>query len=60
MNKIGNPLKETAELFTLDTKCVAHPSAAALVAELNQRGKSSFQEFLKGLEEVQDCKFVMK
>ena len=37
--------------WTVDTKSVAHASAAALVGEHYQRGKASFDEFLNGLEE---------
>jgi hypothetical protein len=58
MKEMGNPFMEkTGELLTLDTKSVAHPSTAALVSGHYQRGKASFEEFLKGLEEGQDCKF---
>lgn len=58
MKEMGNPfMEETGELLTLDTKSVAHASAAALVAEHYKKGKASFDEFLKGLEEGQDCKF---
>lgn len=58
MKEMGNPfMEETGELLTLDTKSVAHASAAALVAEHYKRGKARFDEFLKGLEEEQDCTF---
>lgn len=50
-------MEETGDFLTLDTKSVAHASAAALVGKHYQRGKASFDEFAKCLEEGQDCKF---
>ncbi|CAC5358542.1 unnamed protein product [Mytilus coruscus] len=48
---MGNPfMEETDELFTLDTKSVAHPSAAQMVASHFNNGKTRFIEFMKGLD----------
>ena len=58
MTKMWNPfMEDTKELLTLDTKYVAHTSAANLVAKHHEKGKHSFEEFLKGLEGGQNCKF---
>ena len=51
MREMGNPFQEdTRDLFTLDTKITAHPSAAEGICSHYLRGKISFQEFMKGLE----------
>jgi hypothetical protein len=54
---IGNPfMVETGGLFTLDTKIIAHPSVAEMVASHYDNGKTRFNEFLKGLD-TDECSF---
>jgi hypothetical protein len=51
MKDMGNPfMEETGELFTLDTKIIAHPSVAQMVASQYDDGETRFNEFLKGLD----------
>ena len=51
VNDIGNPfMEETGDLFTLDTKMIAHPTVAEMVASSYDNGKTQFNEFLKGLD----------
>lgn len=51
MKDMGNPfMEETGDLFTLDTKIIAHPSVAEMVASQYDDGKTRFNEFLKGLD----------
>jgi hypothetical protein len=51
MKDMGNPFMEvTGDLFTLDTKIIAHPSVAERVASQYDNGKTGFNEFLKGLD----------
>ena len=51
LNDMGNPfMEETGDLFTLDTKMIAHPSVAEMVASRYDHGKTRFSEFLKGLD----------
>ena len=51
MKDMGNPfMEETGDLFTLDTKNIAHPSVAEMVASQYDDGKTRFNEFLKGLD----------
>jgi hypothetical protein len=51
MKDMGNPfMEETGDLFTLDTKIIAHPSVAEMVASQYDNGKTRFNEFLKGLD----------
>jgi hypothetical protein len=51
MKDMGNPfMEETGDLFTLDTKCIAHPSVAEMVASQYDNGKTRFNEFLEGLD----------
>jgi hypothetical protein len=39
----GNPfMEETGDLFTLDTKIIAHPSVAEMVASQYDDGKTRF------------------
>ena len=46
-----NPfMEETGGLFTLDTKIIAHPSVAEMVASHYDNGKTRFNEFLKWLD----------
>jgi hypothetical protein len=57
MNDMGNPfMEETEDLITLDTKMIAHPSFAEMVASLYDNGKTRFSEFLKGLD-TDECPF---
>jgi hypothetical protein len=54
---MGNPfMEETGGLFTLDTKIIAHPSVAEMVASHYDNGKTRFNEFLKGLD-TNECSF---
>ena len=51
VNDIGNPfMEETGDLFTLDTKMIAHPTVAEMVASSYDNGKTQFNDFLKGLD----------
>ena len=51
MKDMGNPfMDETGDLFTLDTKFIAHLSVAEMVASQYDNGKTRFNEFLKGLD----------
>jgi hypothetical protein len=51
MKDMGNSfMEETGDLFTLDTKNIAHPSVAEMVASQYDDGKTRFNEFLKGLD----------
>ena len=43
-------MEETGDLFTLDTKIIAHPSVAEMVASHYDNGKTWFNKFLKGLD----------
>jgi hypothetical protein len=57
MNDMGNPfMEETGDFITLDTKMIAYPSVAKMVASLYDNGKTRFSEFLKGLE-PDECSF---
>ena len=51
LEAMGNPFNEdSADLYSLDTKDVAHPSAAELVLSHHERGRIRYQEFLAGME----------
>ena len=51
MKDMGNPfMEETGDLFTLNTKIIAHPSVAEMVASHYDNGKIRFNEFLIGLD----------
>ena len=51
MKDMGNPfMEETGDLFTLDTKNIAHPNVAEIVVSQYDNGKTRFNEFLKGLD----------
>ena len=55
MKDMGNPfMDETGDLFTLDTKCIAHPSVAEMISSHYDNGKTRFNEFMKGLD-TQAC-----
>ena len=57
MKDMGNPfMDETGDLFTLDTKIIAHPSVDEMVASHCDNGKTRFNEFLKGLD-TDECSF---
>jgi hypothetical protein len=57
MKDMGNPfMEETEGLFTLDTKIIANPSVAEMVASHYDNGKTRFNEFLKGLD-TNECSF---
>lgn len=47
---LGNPFQEESrDLLALDSKAIAHPSAAELVGTHLEKGKVSFKEFFNGL-----------
>ena len=51
MQEMGNPFQEeSADLLVLDTKNIADPSRAEMVATHHRRGKEQFQSFMDGLE----------
>ena len=51
MQEMGNPFQEeSADLLVLDTKNIADPSRAEMVATHHRRGKDHFQSFMDGLE----------
>jgi hypothetical protein len=51
MKDMGNPfMEETGDLFTLDTKIIAHLSVAEMVASQYDNGKTRFNKFLNGLD----------
>lgn len=51
MTDMGNPFQEDSrDLLSLDTKDIAHASAAKLIATHHEKGRARFQEFLKGME----------
>ena len=55
MRDLGNPFQEESQdLLSLDTKDIAHPSAAELINTHHTRGKTNFQVAMDGLasEEV--------
>ena len=48
---MGNPFKEESrDLLLLDTNDIAHPSGAELIFTHHARGRTSFVEFMDGLE----------
>ena len=56
MTEMGNPFTDDSkELVTLDTKNVAHPSAAEMVGQHFQKGKTSFEKFYKSLQDGENC-----
>ena len=57
MNDMGNPfMEETGDFITLDTKMIAYPSVAKMVASLYDNGKTRFSEFFKRLD-TDECSF---
>lgn len=58
MTEMGNPFTDDSEeLVSLDTKNVAHPSAAEMVGQHFQKGKISFEKFYRSLQEWENCIF---
>ena len=52
LQDLGNPFQEdSTELFTIDSKDVAHPSSADLVHTHMDKGQKKYQELVKGLAE---------
>ncbi|KAL0198142.1 hypothetical protein M9458_006682, partial [Cirrhinus mrigala] len=50
MKDLGNPFQEESkDLLTLDTKNIAHPSAAELVRTHLEKGQVAFRDFFNGL-----------
>ena len=50
MKDLGNPFQEESnDLVTLDTKTIAHPSAAELVTTHFEKGQVAFRDFFNGL-----------
>ena len=50
-------LEESKNLLTLDTKLIAHPSAAKLVTTHFEKGEVAFKDFFNGLDdEASFCK----
>ena len=50
MKDLANPFQEESkDLLALDTKAIAHPSAAELVRTHFERGKVAFRDFFNGL-----------
>ena len=47
-------MDETGYLFTLDTKCIAHPSIAEMMSSHYDNVKTRFNEFMKVLD-TQEC-----
>jgi len=48
---MSNPFQEESrDLLSLDTKDIAHHTAAELIGTHLEKGKARFQEFMKGLE----------
>ncbi|KAJ8358245.1 hypothetical protein AAFF_G00020150 [Aldrovandia affinis] len=58
MKDIGNPFQEESrDLLSLDTKDIAHHTAAELIGTHLEKGKVRFQEFMKGLEGEEESTF---
>lgn len=58
MTEMGNPyMDESKELVTLDTKHVAHPTAAEMVSQHFQKGTTSLEKFFESLQDGENCKF---
>ena len=52
MQEMGNPFQEeSADLLVLDTKNIADPTVAELVATHHRQGKEQFQSFMERLED---------
>lgn len=49
---LGNPFQEESnDLLTLDTKTIAHPSAAELVATHFEKSQVAFKDFFNGMSD---------
>jgi len=58
VNGLGNPFQEESQdMLSLDTKDIAHPTAAALISLHYENGRARFHEFLKGLESEEEITF---
>ena len=58
MIDMGNPFQEESrDLLSLDTKDIAHHTAAELIGTHYEKGRVRFQEFMKGLEEEEESTF---
>lgn len=58
MQEMGNPFQEeSADLLVLDTKNIADPTLAEMVATHHRRGKEQFQSFMEGLEDEGESPF---
>ena len=58
MEEMGNPFEEeSGYLLTLDTKDIADPSAAQLIATHHERGKDKFNSFMANLQCENNCSF---
>lgn len=56
IEEMGNPFaEETGDLLTLDTKDIADPSAAQLIATHHERGKEQFKTFMDKLQADSHC-----
>eukprot|EP00058_Branchiostoma_floridae_P021206 XP_002606696.1 hypothetical protein BRAFLDRAFT_72537 [Branchiostoma floridae] len=51
LKELSNPFQEeTRDLLSLDTKDIAHPSVVELLSTHYERGRTSFQQFMEGLQ----------
>ncbi|KAJ8410237.1 hypothetical protein AAFF_G00202180 [Aldrovandia affinis] len=58
MKDMGNPFQEESrDLLSLDTKDIAHHTAAELIGTHLEKCKVRFQEFMKGLEGEEESTF---
>ena len=58
IKEMSNPFQEeTRDLLRQDTNDIAHPAAAEMIGTHLERGRTQFQEFMKGLENKYACKF---
>ena len=55
---MGDPFQEeSADLIVLDTKNIADPTLAGMIATHHQQGKEQFLSFMKGLEDEAESLF---
>ena len=58
MQEMGNPFQEkSGDLIVLDTKNIADPTQAKMVATHHQRGKEQFLTFMKELKDEAESRF---
>ena len=58
IKEMGNPfLEESKDLLTIDSKIVAHPTAAELISTHFEKGKNQLEEFLQSLVAEDHSKF---